>query len=558
MMLCRINRTMITQVMPNIVSLFPNVVILQSVTSASRSITREVSAFGKRIIFFLFIPILIIPYVCFCEELEVSKKNEYIASSQEDKILRIGLVDCIAYALKNNSEIKLKRIEPIIQDKEINKAGVKFEPYLTLETALEDTKEQSSSSTLFSPAISTSTTAKVNAALEGRLPTGTEYSIDFENKKYKSSASYQVINPYYKTDATITITQPLLKGAGLLVNRADIIIAQNSKSISQEDFRKEVSDILSKTKTAYYDFIFSLGAHKIANLFYEYNKKLYEINKKRYGVGLISSVGLLETESAFIKREKILLESSSKIRQAEDNLKLITNLIDDPKLWNARIEPIGEPVYNPQRFELSESLKSAFENRPDYKKSKIDLSTKDIRIKLAKNSIYPEVDLVGSFGLNGLNGTYPGALDNLKDDYRDYSIGLEVKIPLGNAYATSDYEKRNLEKTQALITFKRLEENIVLEVRDSIRQLELQQKQIEVAKKRKEMETKSYLAQESRFKEGLISTHDLLDFQERLAQSELEYVRALIDYELALIRLDEVTGLTLTKNNVRIEDQMKP
>ncbi len=512
----------------------------------------------RKSINFLLIFLLIIPSSCFSEESIISKKDEFISSSQKDKILKIGLIDCIAYALKNNSEIKLKRIEPIIQDKEINKAEAKFEPSLVFETSLEDTKEQSSSSSLFSPPISTSTTGKLNAGIEGKVPTGAEYAIDFENKKYKSSAAYQVVNPYYRTDATITITQPLLKGAGLLVNRADIIIAQNNKNASLEDFKKEVSATLVKTKSAYYNLIFSLGAHKIASLFFEYARKLYEINKKRYEAGLVSSVELLEAESTFIKREKALLEATSNIREAEDSLKLVTNLIDDPQLWNARIEPIGEPSYNPQRFELSESLKNAFENRPDYKKSKIDLSTRDIRIKLAKNSIYPEVDLVGSFGLNGLNGTYSGALDNLEGDYRDYSIGLKVKIPLGNSYATSDYEKRNLEKTQALITFKRLEENIVLEVRDGIRQLELQQKQIRVAKKRKEMESKSCLAQESRFKEGLISTHDLLDFQDRLAQSEVEYVRALIDYELALINLDEATGLTLTKNNVRIEDQMKP
>jgi outer membrane protein TolC len=46
----------------------------------------------------------------------------------------------------------------------------------------------------------------------------------------------------------------------------------------------------------------------------------------------------------------------------------------------------------------------------------------------------------------------------------------------------------------------------------------------------------------------------LLDYQNRLAASRLDYVKALIDYQIALIRLDQAEGVTLAKNNITMEN----
>lgn len=132
------------------------------------------------------------------EREEAIRRSIFIASSGQERILKIGLVDCIAFALKNNSEVKIKKIEPLLFQQDISVAKSVFEPSLNLEAELADTKEQSSSSTLFSPRVSKSHTDKLNLGLTGKLPLGTEYDVSFDNKKYKSNASYQVINPYNK------------------------------------------------------------------------------------------------------------------------------------------------------------------------------------------------------------------------------------------------------------------------------------------------------------------------------------------------------------------------
>jgi outer membrane protein TolC len=280
-----------------------------------------------------------------------------------------------------------------------------------------------------------------------------------------------------------------------------------------------------------------------------------EINKARYEIGLVSSVDLLETETAVAQREKALLSAEANLKKAEDDLKLITNLVNDPEVWNAKVELIdAKPVFNVQKIDLVESMKNAFQYRPDYNSQKIDLKNRDIKILTAKNELLPTVDLVGSFGLNGLGKDYQDALRSTNSDYKDWSIGFKVDVPWGGA-ERAKFNQRQIELAQAILAFKELEQKIILEVRDKVRSVDIQMRQVEASKLSKEKETENYEAQKERYRAGQVSTHDMLDYQEKLAQAELDYIKSLIDYNVALVNLDKSEGLTLARNNIILAEE---
>ena len=394
----------------------------------------------------------------------------------------------------------------------------------------------------------------LNLGMSGKLTTGTQYDIDFLTEKYKSNASTQRLNPYYTTEPKITITQPIFREFGILVNTADITIAQNNKSESQNSFKDMVMDIVTKTKIAYYDYMYYLESYAIANSSLKRAKDLLEINKARYEKGLVSSVDLLELEASTMQREKALLSAESSLKKSEDDLKVITNLVDEPEAWNAELELIdGKPEFNTAEIDLLGSLQNAFRHRPDYDSKKIDLKNRDIKILTAKNALFPTVDLVGSFGLNGLGKDYLDALESTKLDYKDWSVGFKVSVPWGGS-ERAEFDQRKLELAQALIAFKRLEQNIILEVRDKVRAVDIEKRQVEASKLAKEKETENYEAHKERYAAGQVSMHDILDYQEDLAQAELDYIKSLIDYNVALINLDRSQALTLIKSNVKLEE----
>ena len=505
------------------------------------------------------IPILMVMLVYPCiaaeqkapEEERSFKKEAYLKSARERKVLRIGLVDCIAYALKRNSDIKIKRVEPKLAADEVRIARSDFEPKLDAEYNLHDTTQKSTNRFYINDSKVRDIT--LNGGVSGKLVTGTEYRLDFLNERYRSNADISSINPYYLTEPVVTITQPLFRDFGILVNRADIIIAQNNKLKSDQDFKNTVMDIISQTKTAYYNYVFGLESYGIAELYLQRTRDLLDINRARYAKGLVSSVDLLESEAAVADREKYLLAAEYILKTSEDKLKFVTNLIDDPEIWNTMIELIDRPEFTVEKVDLVKCIEDAFQYRPDYQSKKIDLRNRDIRITVAKNALLPTVDVIGSFGLNGIAENYGGALNRIDRNFIDWSIGGKVEIPWGMG-DRARYDQKKLEKARAILELERLEQNIILVVRDKAREVDIQYRQERAAKISKEKETENYAAQKERLAAGQVSTHDMLDYQDKLSSAELDHTKAVIDYSTALINLDKEVGLTLVKNNIKLED----
>ncbi len=507
--------------------------------------------------YILFIPFLLAGQVDTSKEERAGQieKTLFIASANQDKVLKIGLVDCILYALKSNTDILIKRIDPKLKEDDVKKAKADFEPALDVDYSLADSSALSYSTLEgVGTSVSKSRDINANAGISGKIVTGAEYNVDFLTERYSSNSSLQLLNPSYSTEPKITITQPLFRGAGIIVNKADIIIAQNNKLESEKNFAFTVMDIITKAMSAYYTYIFALESYNIDKLSLERAVDLLEINKIRYSKGIISSVDLLETEAAVAQREKNLLSAESTIKKAEDGLKFVTNLIDDPEVWNAKIELLDKPRFKKADADLFESLKGAFEYRPDYQAELIDLKNRDIKIKVAKNALFPALDLTGSFGLNGLSEDYKNAIKKIDSDYKDWGIGVKFSLPWGGS-ERADYDQKKLEKAQALISLKRLEQNIILEVRDKVRETKIQHQQVEVSEIYHEKEARNYQAQTERYASGHVSTHDILDYQDKLSQSELDYVQALIDYNITLVDLDKAVGLTLAKNGIKLEER---
>ncbi len=485
------------------------------------------------------------------EKPAVPDKEEFIKTAKQKRTLTLSIYDCIVLALKNNSEIKIAGVNPKIRADDVRIAWAEFEPTLNLDYMLTDTTEQAAS-TLLGAGVSSSRELNADLNISGKLITGTEYSLDFLNSRDSSNSSFQTMNPSYTAEPKVTITQPLLRGFGIAVNKADISIASNNEQVSEQNLKNTAMDIIAKTKTAYYNYFYYREAYNIADNFVQMALDLLKINKLRYEKGLVSSVDLLETETAVLTRRRSLILAETELRRAEDELKFITNIVDDPRMWNAAIALTDEPLFDNQEADLVDSLVAAFKNRPDYDAKKIELKNKDIRIKVTKNALYPTVDLIGSFGLNGLGTDYSDSLSNISSDYKDWSVGVSLSLPWGGG-ERADYNKSILEKAQGLMELKRLEQSIILDVRDKVRGVDLAIQQVEASQLAKESQWKNYEAQRERYAAGQISTHDMLDYQDKYARADLDYIKSLIDYNIALIDLDRSEGLTLTNNNVKLE-----
>ncbi|MBN1522196.1 MAG: TolC family protein [Candidatus Aureabacteria bacterium] len=480
-------------------------------------------------------------------------KELFIAFSDSGKALDLSLQDCIVHALENNPDIQIKRMDPDIKDLDIEIAESSFSPEFSTELSFLENIEKSTSEFFGVENLETEMTT-FDVSLYGRLRTGTRYSFSLDNKLNETNSGFSSLTSYYTITPQIDVSHPLLKGRGREVNEAFIVIARNTKEKSQYEFISTVMDIITRTKQAYYYYAFAQDSYEIAKSSLKRANDLLDITRKRYAKGLVSQVDLLETETMVAQREKLLIAAESQLKSAEDNLKFITNLVSDPEMWNAEVFLTDKPEFVKKTVSLKDALMTAFENRPDYKAYLLNIKNSDILLMLAENSTLPELDLMGSLALNGLDEEYRDTVEDLSIDRRQFLIGLKFTKTFGEE-DDARFEQQKLQKAQLLLGLKKLEQAIILDVRDRVREIDIQSRQLQASDLSLEKEKKNYAAQKERYMAGEISTHDMLDYQDSLSQAELDYLKALIDYNVAVIQLECAQGTTLTSNNIDLFSQ---
>jgi outer membrane protein TolC len=477
----------------------------------------------------------------------------YFAAENTDAKMQLSLNDCMLQAMKKNNDILIKAYSPEIAEQDVAIAESIFSPRISAELSYLDNSQSSTSAFQEAGIFNTSLTS-ASASLEGLMSPGTRYSFSLENQRVESDSGLISPNPYYAFNPSITLIQPLLKNAGRAVNEAPITIARNTKKQSDFDFEATVIDIISAAKKAYYQFAYALDFYETAGANLQRARELKDITQAQFDKGIVSNVALLEVETTVASREKLLITAESFLKSSEDQLRLVTNLVDDPQAWNAQIELTDKPAYTEKSVELQAALENAFRFRPDYQGALLSAQNADVQLKVLKNGTLPELDLVGSFGLNGLDDAYANSITDEIMDKKKVLVGVKFTKPLGGADAAR-FEQGQMRKAQVLLAIKKLEQGLVMDVRDKVRELDIQTRQVAASRLALEKETENYKAQKERYAAGQVSTHDILDYHDRLSLSELDYLKSLTDHMRAIVDLDRAQGLTLRENGIAIDRQ---
>ena len=217
-------------------------------------------------------------------------------------------------------------------------------------------------------------------------------------------------------------------------------------------------------------------------------------------------------------------------------------------------------------------------DRPELIAARLNADGRKIDRKIAENRLLPRLDLVGSGGLNGLGGVtaskplaFPGtnvffaanpqvtgsydrALELLTDGrYYQYQFGAVVEVPIGNADAKARYAEAKVNAEQARLSVSQLEENVTLEITQSVNNLKAFLKSIEATRIAKELAEQNVRNQQARYDVGLATTKDLIDFTDRLTQAERAAVESLTNYNIEVARLRRADGSLLADRNVLLE-----
>ena len=482
----------------------------------------------------------------------------------------LSLKDAIIRTLSNNVSIAVESFNSKVKKETIIESLSEFDATLGLELST-GRKTQQLASAFSSPNRMENDNDNWDLSLAQKLATGADYQFGFTNNRNKTNSKTAGLNPSYSSEFQLGLTQPLLKNFGIDLNKRNIHIANNEVDISDYEFKTKAIDVVSDVENTYWDFVFSLRDLEVKQKSLERAKDLQRRVKAQVLVGIMAPIETLQAESEVASREEFLLTAQDVIEDNQDKLKNILNIDFSSPEGLSPIYPSSQADVLMEDFNFNAIVKMALANRPDYLAKKKDLENKDILVKYQENQIYPSVDLVGSLGINGLSGeaititsgtfqgksSYGGSYGNSLSDalstkYYNWEFGVKFSYPLGNRSAKSKLSASRLEKAQSILSIKGLEKKIILEVRESARQLKTDSKRIKAATVAKKLAEEKLKAEEKKFEVGLSTSFNVLKFQEDLAEAQSNEIKTIIDYKQSRIRFRKSTASTLKHHDVTL------
>lgn len=496
-------------------------------------------------------------------------------AQQEEKTLSLSLEDCILKALKNNLGVAIDVLTPELSDISVSLAKEKFMPQFSLGFSRRSTN-QASYSWIEAAGDVTTDRDNYSVQLTQLIPTGGNFSISLTGLKSETNQKLQTINPRFSNTLTFNLTQPLLKNFGFKVSRREIIIAKNNKDIADRNFKKALQDTIYSVEEAYWNLVYDIEILKVRKQSLKLAQDLLEKNKRAVEVGTLAPIEILNAQSSVATREADILQAEAAVKNSEDLLKTIINLsAEEEGTELVIIIPSDTPAYEKKEVSLDEALLKAMENRPDLQATRIDVKNKEINVNYTRNQLLPDLSLQASYWSPGVSGTQiiydprdpfgppigtvPGeSSDSLKDvfsfKYKNWSVGLTLSIPVDTIFSRAAYVQARVNLEQSMLRLKNQEQQIFLEIKQAVRAVRTNYKRVQAYKIARELQEKKLEAEEEKLKVGLSTNYFVLQYQRDLTDSQATELKAIIDYNLSLARLNRALGITLKEKNIRIYD----
>lgn len=404
------------------------------------------------------------------------------------------------------------------------------------------------------PPASVVETDQFSIGVGGRSPIGTTYSISAFNQNRRGTFNGFADN--YYSFGGLEVTQPLLRDFGFHANLVGVRLAKAGHESARWRYRASVMNNVTLVINAYLELDFAIKSLDTAERSRGLAQSLLDENIKRARAGDLSEADVIQARARVAAREEAILIAERGVKVAENNLKRLISDDTTVALLSRNVVIATPPQFPDHTPDPAAEFGPALERRPDYQQALIDVTRADVTRRFRKNQLLPRLDVVGSIGYNGLDGSSGTSWDQVRDrDSRSYSLGAVVSIPLTFATERGRYRSARLTQQQAEMNLAVIEQDIVVDVGNAATQIETAKKRVQATEDSFQLAVQNLDAELKKLRAGTGDTFFVLTQQEVLANTKIAVDRAQTDLQRALAEYDRQMGITLDRHGITIEGE---
>ena len=514
----------------------------------------------------------------------------------------LTLNDAIRMALKDSNDIDQSRIDVQIAEYNLKAAQGVYDPLLSSENYYERSTTPTSSSLGGAGASGAVTQVDEtgSARLGGFSPfAGGSYQLDFSSTRLTTTNQNVRLNPQFPLAATLTYTQPLLRGLRFDINRRNIEIAKKNLSLTDAQFRQRAIDVIAQVEQAYWDLAFSLRNLQVQIDAVKQARLQVESNQRMVEKGVLAPIDIVAASTQVTTFEQNVYTAQEAVTQAENTLKTLILPDREQTLWTRAITPVTPVSLEAPRVPIEAAVKAALDNRPELTQLRTTADINRLNVRYLRDQTKPQVDLVGTYTTAGLAGTfvqpsssgtstsvltqrvndlsvlaglpplpattgtttiapnliggYGQSLRNLLDQkYPTLRVGVRISLPLRNRTAEANLGGALALSNRITDQFKQTEQVIEAEVRNSLQAMRSAEARLAAAAASRSSAELQFQSEQRQFRAGTSTVFLVLQRQTDLLAARGRELQAQTDLNKAISQLQRATGNTLTANHISV------
>ena len=416
-----------------------------------------------------------------------------------------------------------------------------------------------------------STTHIYDSVLTQGLLSGGYAQFHFNEQYLDQPAASNVLNPAYDPIMDLYFQHNILQGFGNKVNARFIEVAKNNAGASVETFRSQLLDLVSSVLGLYWDVVSGRNELDARQHAVDIAQKFYQDTKTQIDIGTLASVELPRAAVEVASRKQDLIIAEANLRERETLLKEAISRTPDPLVEEAtivtldRIEVPAEETLPP----LRELVSTALAKRPDVAVARIRAENAEINALGTANGLLPTSQVYGRLRDRGAAGNpTPGqgadpyfvggfgtALGQVfRRNFPTETGGVYISVPVHNRQAQGDYGVDQLQLQQSVVSNRRDQNQIVVDVSNNATALRQARSRYTQAVDTRKLQEELLSAEQQKFSFGVSTLSNIIIAQRALVAAQTAEVTAQSSYAHARVSLDQVLGETLEKNHVSLDE----
>ncbi len=477
------------------------------------------------------------------------------------EVVGLGLEEAVGLALDQNLQVQFARVSPSINAAEVAEAEAAFDWVFFTSIQYQDSEtpivDRSTAGFGLGGDFRRTTDVAWTAGIRRLTTAGGQLTLQQElgyNDADERGLSLTP-NPANRAALTAQYDQPLLRNFGSNVALAQVRIARNAERAAVANLKSELNRIVTDTERAYWNLVRAYYDLMILERLTQRGRTVLGQVEARRDFD-VNRAQIANAAARVRDRQSDLWRARNAVRVASDRLKTLINRPDLPVTSEVLILPMDLPLAEPIEFSLADAVISALDERPEITQAILSIDDTTIRQVVAENARLAQLDLRVQARFQSLEDDFRTAEATVLDrTFFDASIGLFYEIPIGYRAGEAVFRRRTLERMQSVLSFENTTQQVLLEVKNSLNNLETNFKLIEQEKLNRIAQAENLRVLEVR-KENLQGGYSIeqleteLNQQERLSNAERDEIQALVDYAVSLAESHQAMGTTLKRNRV--------